>query len=61
MRKTLPALANDKTEAGRILAVDLTRGADINSEDRRELVRLVVQDASLSNTSAVERVNATKT
>ena len=58
---SVPTLANDKAEAGRILAVDLVRGANINSENRSELARLVVQDAGLSNAGAVERVNATET
>jgi hypothetical protein len=56
-----PTLANDKAEAGRILTVDLVRGANINSENRSELARLVMQDAGLSNAGAVERVNANET
>ena len=56
-----PALANDKAEAGRILAVDLVGGTNINRENRSELARLVVQDTGLSNAGAVERVNATET
>ena len=56
-----PTLAIDKAEAGRILAVDLARGANVSSENRNELARLVVQDTGLSQAGARERVNATET
>lgn len=50
-------LNHDKTEAARILAADLHPGAMARDDNRADLIRLVVLDAGLSRSEAIDRVN----
>ncbi len=50
-------LAQDKTEAGRLLVADLHPGNTQHDGNRNELTRLVIMDAGLSGAEAMDRVN----
>lgn len=58
---TLATLADAKEEAATLLTVDTVAGPNSDSEDHRELARLVSQFAGLSGAAANDRVNAVET